>query len=102
MKAFLSTLHSILFQIDRVPSHIREPGSSLTAGHLETHIKGLTDRFKNNWGARFGGLIDVPESGNWTFYLNTDDGSELWINSVSTIQNYGEATECENITITPT
>ena len=50
---------------------------------------GLDDRFKNNWGARFSGIIDVPESGNWTFYLNTDDGSELWINGVSLIQNYG-------------
>ena len=49
----------------------------------------MDDRFKNNWGARFSGLIDVPESGNWTFYLNTDDGSELWINGASEIQNYG-------------
>ena len=34
-------------------------------------------------------MVDIPESGNWTFYLNTDDGSELWINGVSAIQNYG-------------
>ena len=74
--------------IDRVPDHIRIE-SSLAYGSSGNAYPGLDDRFKNNWGARFSGLIDVPESGNWTFYLNTDDGSELWINGVSTIQNYG-------------
>lgn len=50
---------------------------------------GLDDRFKLNWGARFSGLIDVPWSGNWSFYLDSDDGSELWIDGVSVVQNHG-------------
>ncbi len=74
--------------IDRVPDHIRIE-NSLAHSSSNSPYSGLDDRFKNNWGARFSGLVDVPESGNWTFYLNSDDGSELWINGVSAIQNYG-------------
>ena len=74
--------------IDRVPDHSRLE-SSLAYSSSGNPYPGLDDRFKNNWGARFSGLINIPETGNWTFYLNTDDGSELWINGDSLIQNYG-------------
>ena len=74
--------------IDRTPDHVRLE-SDLAYSSSGSPYPGLDDRFKHNWGARFSGLIDIPESGNWTFYLNTDDGSELWINDVSAIQNYG-------------
>jgi len=74
--------------IDRVPDHIRVE-NSLAYSSSGSPYPGLDNRFKHNWGARFSGLIDVPESGNWTFYLNSDDGSELWINGISAIQNYG-------------
>jgi uncharacterized protein (TIGR03790 family) len=74
--------------IDRVPDHVRIE-NNLAYTSSGNPYPGLDDRFKHNWGARFSGLIDVPESGNWTFYLNTDDGSELWIDGISAIQNYG-------------
>ncbi|MBK30257.1 MAG: hypothetical protein CMB49_06075 [Euryarchaeota archaeon] len=74
--------------IDRIPDHARIE-SSLAYSSSYNAYPGLDDRFKNNWGARFSGLIEIPETGNWTFYLNSDDGSELWINGVSAIQNYG-------------
>ena len=74
--------------IDRTPDHVRiEP--HLSHGSSNNPYSGLDDRFKQDWGARFSGLIDVPDTGNWTFYLNSDDGSELWMNGVSLIQNYG-------------
>ena len=74
--------------IDRVPDHVRVE-NSLAYSSSGNPYPGLDDRFKNNWGARFSGLIDIPETGNWTFYLNSDDGSELWIDGESAIQNYG-------------
>ena len=74
--------------IDRVPDHVRLE-SSLQYNAMYPAYPGLDDRFKNNWGARFSGLIDIPETGNWTFYLTTDDGSEMWIDGSSIIQNYG-------------
>ena len=74
--------------IDRIPDHIRVE-TSLAYSSSNNAYAGLDDRFKHNWGARFSGLIEIPESGNWTLYLNSDDGSELWVDGVSAVQNYG-------------
>lgn len=50
---------------------------------------GLDSRFKETFSVRFTSSIDIPEDGNWTFYLNSDDGSEMWLDGVSLIQNHG-------------
>ena len=74
--------------IDRVPDHTRIE-SQLDYTSRNSAYPGLDNRFKNDWGARFSGLIDVPTAGNWTFYLTSDDGSELWLNDSSLVTNYG-------------
>ena len=74
--------------IDRVPEHTRIE-TSLQYNSMYAAYPGLDDRFKNNWGARFSGLINVPDAGNWTFYLTSDDGSELWLDGSSLVTNYG-------------
>lgn len=74
--------------IDRTPDHVRLE-TSLQYSSSSQAYPGLDDRFKNNWGARFSGLLEVPETGNWTFYLTSDDGSELWLNGQSLVTNYG-------------
>ena len=74
--------------IDRTPDHTRIE-SSLQYGSSNSAYPGLDDRFKNNWGARFSGRINVPDSGNWTFYLTSDDGSEMWLDGTSLVTNYG-------------
>lgn len=74
--------------IDRSPDRVQiEP--HLNRGSSSNAYPGLDDRFKTDWGARFSGLIDVPETGNWTFFINSDDGSELWVNGQSLVTNYG-------------
>ena len=74
--------------IDRQPDRIQiEP--HLNRGASYNAYTGLDDRFKQHWGARFSGLIDVPYTGNWTFFINSDDGSELWVNGASLAKNYG-------------
>ncbi len=74
--------------IDRHPDRVQiEP--HLNRGPSNNAYPGLDDRFKHDWGARFSGLIDIPETGNWTFFINSDDGTELWINGDSLAQNYG-------------
>ena len=72
----------------RVPDHVRLE-NNLDYSSSSQAYQGLDNRFKNDWGARFSGLIDIPETGNWTFYLTTDDGSELWLDDTSIVQNYG-------------
>ena len=74
--------------IDRSPDRVQiEP--HLNRGSSYNAYPGLDNRFKSDWGARFSGLIDVPETGNWTFFINSDDGSELWVNGESLATNYG-------------
>lgn len=38
----------------------------------------------------FTGYLDVTKAGPVTFYLGSDDGSELWINGVSVVSNDGD------------
>lgn len=51
--------------------------------------QGLDNRFKNDWSARFTASLQIPESGNWTLFVNSDDGSELWIDHVKVLQHHG-------------
>ena len=37
----------------------------------------------------FFGYIDVPEDGHWSFALNSDDGSALWIDGICVVDNDG-------------
>ncbi len=38
---------------------------------------------------QFEGYIDISETGNYTFYLNSDDGSKLWIDGALIVDNDG-------------
>ena len=50
---------------------------------------GLDSRFLEYWSARHSGIIHIPTTGNWTFYLRSDDGSKLWIDDVEIVDNQG-------------
>lgn len=41
----------------------------------------------NNFGLSFTGKINIPVSGTYTFYLQSDDGAKLWINNKELIWN---------------
>ncbi|MCK4981280.1 MAG: hypothetical protein KAS17_00080, partial [Victivallaceae bacterium] len=41
---------------------------------------------------QFEGYIDIPTSGSYTFYLNSDDGSKLWIDGALIVNNDGVKT----------
>jgi len=74
--------------IDRAPDRVQiEP--HLNHGSSNSAYPGLDNRFKQHWGARFSGLLDIPYAGNWTLFINSDDGSELWLNGESFVQNHG-------------
>ncbi len=44
---------------------------------------------RDDFGVEFTGLVDVPASGTWTFYTESDDGSALWIGSDEVVSNDG-------------
>ncbi len=50
---------------------------------------GLDSRFLDYWSARHSGIIHIPTSGNWTFYLRSDDGAKLWIDDMEIVDNQG-------------
>ncbi len=50
---------------------------------------GLDSRFRDYWSARHTGIIHIPSSGDWTFYVTSDDGSKLWIDGVEIVDNQG-------------
>ena len=42
-----------------------------------------------NYALQYSGKLDVPESGAYTFYTNSDDGSRLWIDGQLVVNNDG-------------
>ncbi len=50
----------------------------------------ISPRIQNdNFGFRFTGFIDIPQTGIYTFYTNSDDGSQLFIGSQLVVDNDG-------------
>ena len=43
-----------------------------------------------NFMLQFEGYIDIPTNGNYTFYLNSDDGSKMWLDDALLIDNDGQ------------
>ncbi len=43
----------------------------------------------NDFAFRFIGFIEIPTAGNWTFYTDSDDGSQLLINGQLVVDNDG-------------
>jgi PKD repeat protein len=55
----------------------------------------------DNYGLRFTGYVDVPADGIYTFYLNSDDGSRLYIGADVVVDNDGEHAPTEQSGIVP-
>jgi len=72
----------------RIPDFVRiESTPDISA--TNSAWAGLDDRFKDYWSLRLTAMINIPEAGNWTFYVESDDGSKLWINNQSVVNNQG-------------
>ncbi len=59
-------------------------------GPVETQILTSIDApqdIDDNYSARITGFIIVPETGDYKFYVSSDDGSELWLSSDITVDN---------------
>lgn len=65
--------------VDSLKGHARFPDSP--DGYDELTKLEVPVNWKDNYGARIQGLIKAPSSGQFTFYISSDDYSELWISS---------------------
>ncbi len=50
----------------------------------------IKEKIQNNMVVRFTTSIQVPEKGKYTFYLRSDDGSKLYVNGISVVDNDGD------------
>ncbi len=66
------------------PTYPENPTSFTTLSNFNAP-RGVGD----NYGARVSGLVKAPVTGKYVFYLTSDDGSELYLSSDSTVANKG-------------
>jgi len=50
----------------------------------------------DNFAVRWTGEVEVPGSGSYTFYTQTDDGVRLWVNNELIIDNWAEGNTSDN------
>ena len=50
---------------------------------------GLSSSFADEFSSRHTGYVRIDIAGNYTFYVNSDDGSKLWINNQIVVENIG-------------
>jgi hexosaminidase len=62
--------------------------SDLRTGIMQD-IELPADRADDYFGMSYSGFIQAPETGVYTFYLTSDDGSQLFLNDISLILNDG-------------
>ena len=65
----------------------RRPTASGVAADVSLNVKEITNR--DGFALRFTGSIQIPQSGRYTFYLTSDDGSRLYIGGEEAINNDG-------------
>lgn len=58
-------------------------------GVLPTVSEAVPERSEDHYGLVLEGYLDIPESGHYTFYVHSDDGSRLWIDGQAVIDNDG-------------
>lgn len=64
------------------PSFPNSPRETLYLDAFDTR-RAYPDDSHESYGGRLSGVFIPPTTGNWIFYLNADDGSELYLNPVN-------------------
>ena len=59
-------------------------------GRVVTRIDLTPRRRDTDYFMRFSGWLSVPTNGSYTFYLNSDDGSKLWLDGHLLVNNDGQ------------
>lgn len=62
------------------PTFPNSPDSVRFLNSFDTRAELGTDNFRDNYGGRLRGVFVPPASGNYIFYLHSDDAAQLWLN----------------------
>ena len=61
-----------------------------TGSVYEFHLEGIESRRDDHYAVKLEGQIQVEQSGRYTFYLTSDDGSKLYVDGTELVDNDGE------------
>jgi large repetitive protein len=86
-----------------LPSNFSTLGAPIKTGHVNNIGLGMQNR-ADEFILRFTGVLNIPASKVYTFYLNSDDGSKLYIDGKLVINNDGthgatELSASKNLTV---
>lgn len=68
--------------VSTIPYNTKNPSSITSLTSFST-----PQNEGDNYGSRIRGYLCVPETGNYTFYISSDDNSELWLSTDETREN---------------
>ena len=80
---------SRLVDFDSLMPEIARIDTLLSFGPTRDPWNGLPAAYANYFQSRHSGFIRIPEDGAYTFYLNSDDGSRLFLDGEKIIDNDG-------------
>lgn len=100
LSTFQPGLQTDFFNFNRPLSSIPSiAGRAATVSRIDSQVNyvpttdawpGLDARFSDTFVSRHTGFIDLPMTGNYTFYLRSDDGSRMFIDNQLLIDNDGQ------------
>lgn len=64
------------------PNYPETPDTTIVLDDFETRVD-----YANSYGTRVQGYITAPETGDYTFYLASDDNGELWLSDSTDLDN---------------
>ncbi len=70
----------------------------------EFHLEGVESKREDHFAVRFEGIIAAEESGTYTFYTRSDDGTKLYVNGTEVVNNdgsHGPLDESGDISLEP-
>ncbi|MAT48550.1 MAG: hypothetical protein CMA27_01825, partial [Euryarchaeota archaeon] len=73
----------------RIPDYTRIDSMINYSNSNNQPWPGLSSSFADEFSSRHTGFIRIDIAGNYTFYINSDDGSKLWIDNQVIVENIG-------------
>lgn len=85
----VKSIGDAILKISSLPPTKKEVVDTINYGATDGFWIGLNKNYQNNYVARFRGHINVPSSGDYTFYARCADGCMIYINGKVVVKNDG-------------
>jgi glucose/arabinose dehydrogenase len=85
---FTSSL-SVLPNLTTLAPNVVRTDATVNYASTSSAWAGLDSRFANTFATRHTGYLNVPAAGSYTLFVNSDDGSRVWLDGELIIDNNG-------------